>query len=93
MGIDKKAANAIIIKPNQIGTLSETMETVKLAYENDMKVIVSHRSGETNDDAIADFAVAVQSDYVKFGAPNRGERVSKYNRLMEIEDHLISKSR
>ena len=88
-GIKKKAANAVLIKPNQIGTLTETVETVHLAQDNDMKVILSHRSGETNDDFIADLAIAVGADYTKFGAPNRGERVAKYNRLLAIEDDLL----
>lgn len=88
-GIKIGAANAILIKPNQIGTISETVQTVKLAKKHDMKVVVSHRSGETNDDFIADFAVGVGADFVKFGAPNRGERVAKYNRLLAIEDDLM----
>ncbi len=86
--ISQKACNAIIIKPNQIGTLTEALQTVKLATSAGFKVLVSHRSGETNDDFIVDFAVAVAADYVKFGAPARGERVAKYNRLLEIEHEL-----
>lgn len=86
--IDKKACTAILVKPNQIGTLTETLEVVKLAQDNNFKTVVSHRSGETNDTFIADLAVGVQSDYVKFGAPARGERVVKYNRLLEIEDEM-----
>ncbi|MEA2065379.1 MAG: phosphopyruvate hydratase [Patescibacteria group bacterium] len=89
-GIKKGAANAILIKPNQIGTLTETIQCVKLAQENNYKVIVSHRSGETNDDFIADLAVGIGADYLKAGAPNRGERVAKYNRLMKIEELLNS---
>ncbi|MFH1325991.1 MAG: phosphopyruvate hydratase [Candidatus Falkowbacteria bacterium] len=85
-GIKKKVANTILIKPNQVGTLTETFECVKLAKKNKYKIFVSHRSGETTDDFIADLAVAVGADYVKFGAPNRGERVCKYNRLMAIEE-------
>ena len=92
-GIRKGAANAILIKPNQIGTLTETIQCVKCAQENNYKIIVSHRSGETNDDFIADLAVGIGADYLKAGAPNRGERVAKYNRLMEIEDELNSKSK
>lgn len=88
-GIKKKAANAILIKPNQIGTLTETIETVKLAQQHAIKTIISHRSGETNDAFIADLAIAVGADFVKFGAPNRGERVAKYNRLLAIEDELL----
>jgi enolase len=87
-GIDMTAANAIIIKPNQVGTITEALETVKLAQKNNYKVIASHRSGETNDDFIADFAVGVGADYLKAGAPSRGERVAKYNRLMKIEEEI-----
>lgn len=83
--IAEKACQAVIIKPNQIGTLTELLTTVILAKKNNIKCVASHRSGETNDTFIADFAVAVQADYVKFGAPARGERVAKYNRLLEIE--------
>jgi len=83
--IKDKACSSIIIKPNQIGTISETLEVVNIARKNDINCIVSHRSGETNDDFIADFAVGIQSDFVKFGAPSRGERVTKYNRLWQIE--------
>lgn len=83
-----KACNAVIIKPNQVGTLTETFGVVKDARKYNIKVIVSHRSGETNDDFIADFAVAVGADYAKFGAPARGERVAKYNRFLEIEHEL-----
>lgn len=89
--ISLKACSAILVKPNQIGTLTEFLDVVSLAKKNDIKTIVSHRSGETNDAFISDLAVAVQSDYVKFGAPARGERVSKYNRLLEIESELFSK--
>lgn len=80
------ACNAIIIKPNQIGTVTETIDAIKLAKKNGLKVIISHRSGETNDDFIADLAFGVDADYVKFGAPNRGERIAKYNRLMKIKE-------
>lgn len=82
--IKEKACSAILCKPNQIGSLSEFMSVVSIAKKHDIKTIVSHRSGETNDSFIADLAVAIQSDYVKFGAPARGERVAKYNRLLEI---------
>lgn len=88
--IAEGAANAILLKPNQIGTLSEFLAVVALAKKHDIKCIVSHRSGETNDTFIADLAVAVQSEYVKFGAPARGERVAKYNRLLQIEKELFS---
>ena len=80
----------MIIKPNQAGTISETIDVVKYAKEANFKIVVSHRSGETNDDFIADFAVAIGADYAKLGAPARGERVAKYNRLLEIE-HELSK--
>lgn len=86
--IEEKACGAIIVKPNQVGTVSETLEVVKLAQKENLKVIVSHRSGETNDDFIADFAVGTTAEYAKFGAPARGERVAKYNRLLEIEHEL-----
>lgn len=82
--IDQKACNAILVKPNQIGSVSETLSVVKMAKENHFKVIVSHRSGETCDFLISDFAVGVGADFVKFGAPARGERVAKYNRLLSI---------
>ncbi|MDD5146615.1 MAG: enolase C-terminal domain-like protein, partial [Candidatus Pacebacteria bacterium] len=81
--------NAVIIKPNQIGTVTETLEAVRLAQSYGWQVIVSHRSGETTEDFIADLAVGVGADFVKFGAPARGERVIKYNRLLEIEGEII----
>ena len=87
--INEKACSAILAKPNQIGTLSEFLAVLVLAKQHDIKTIVSHRSGETNDSFIADLAVAVQADYVKFGAPTRGERVAKYNRLLQIESELF----
>ena len=86
--IEKKTANTIVIKPNQVGTISETIDVIKLAKSANWKVIVSHRSGETNDDFIADFAVGVGADFMKFGPPNRGERVAKYNRLLMIFNEL-----
>lgn len=88
MAIDKRAVTATIIKPNQIGTVSETVAVVKKAQDAGLKIIVSHRSGDTNDDFIADFAVGIGADYIKCGAPSRGERVAKYNRLLAIEDLL-----
>lgn len=88
-GIKEHAANAILIKPNQIGTVSETLETVKLAQKNSFAVVVSHRSGETEDTFIADFAVGVGANYIKSGAPCRGERIAKYNRLLRIEEELL----
>lgn len=92
--IAEKACNAAIIKPNQIGTVWETLQVVKMARDAGWKVIVSHRSGETNDSFIADFAVGLASDFAKFGAPARGERVAKYNRLSAIQaeiDYLTKK--
>jgi len=86
--IADKACNGIVIKPNQVGTLTETLQVIEAARNGNFKIVVSHRSGETNDDFIADFAVGVSADYVKFGAPARGERVAKYNRLLEIEHDL-----
>lgn len=82
--VAEKACNSILVKLNQIGTLSETLEVVRFAQESGFKVVISHRSGETNDDFIADLAAGVGADFVKFGAPARGERVAKYNRLLEI---------
>ena len=82
--IKRQVANAIIIKPNQIGTITETIKTVKIAQAANWNIIVSHRGTDTNDSFIADFAVGIHADYVKFGAPSRGERVAKYNRLLEI---------
>ena len=86
--ISDHACSAILVKPNQIGTLSETLSVIKIARSGNFKVIVSHRSGETNDTFIADLAVGVGADYVKFGAPARGERIAKYNRLTHIEKEL-----
>ncbi len=83
--IDKKSINAIIIKPNQIGTLTETIQAIKMAVDNDIKPIVSHRSGETKDDFIADLAFAFGVFGIKAGALQRGERIAKYNRLKEIQ--------
>ncbi len=83
-----KACNSMILKPNQVGTVSESIEAAKLARQFGWKIIVSHRSGETNDDFISDFAVGIGADFIKSGAPARGERVAKYNRLMEIEDEI-----
>ena len=86
--IQTNACNAILVKPNQIGTVIETLNVIKQSRDAGWKLIVSHRSGETNDWFIADFAVGVGSDYTKFGAPARGERVVKYNRLLSIETEL-----
>ena len=87
-GIKENVANAILIKPNQIGTLTETLETIKLAKENGYKTVISHRSGETEDTFIADLAVAVNAGQIKTGAPARTDRVCKYNRLLNIEENL-----
>lgn len=89
--IKQKACSGALIKPNQIGTIAETIEVVKIAKQAGLKIIVSHRSGETNDDFIADFAVGIGADYAKFGAPARGERVAKYNRLLKIEEQIAFK--
>lgn len=86
--IREKSINGVIIKPNQIGTLSETLTAVKLAQQNGIKVVISHRSGDTEDAFIADLAVAVGADFIKTGAVSRGERVAKYNRLLEIAKEL-----
>ena len=88
--IKEKAANGILIKPNQIGTLTETLECIKVAKENGFKTVVSHRSGETTDIFISDLATGVNSDYIKSGSLSRGERVCKYNRLMEIEEKIAN---
>ena len=87
-GIKRKAANAILIKPNQIGTLSETIEVINLAHENGLKTIISHRSGDSEDTFIADLAVATNSSQIKTGSLARSERVAKYNRLLRIEEEL-----
>ncbi len=87
--VKEKSCSAILAKPNQIGSLWEFLEVAALAKKHDMKIITSHRSGETVDTFIADLAVAIQSEYVKFGAPARGERVTKYNRLLAIEAELF----
>ncbi len=85
MAHDAKSVNAMIVKPNQIGTVTEALDAVRKAKEWGWAVVVSHRSGETDDDFIADFAVGVQADGFKLGSPARGERIAKYNRLLEIE--------
>ena len=87
-GIEKNIANSILIKLNQIGTLSETLQTMRLAHQNNYTCIVSHRSGETEDSFIADLAVAVNSGQIKTGSTARSERIAKYNRLLEIEEEL-----
>ncbi len=87
-GIDLKAGNAILVKVNQIGTLTETLDAVSLAQRDGMKAIISHRSGETEDTFIADLAVATNAGQIKTGAPARSERVAKYNQLLRIEEEL-----
>ncbi len=92
-GIDQKAGNAILVKVNQIGTLTETMDAVSLAQRHGMKAIISHRSGETEDTFIADLAVATNAGQIKTGAPARSERVAKYNQLLRIEEELAEAAR
>ena len=89
-GIKNKVANSILIKPNQIGTLTETLNAIKLAKANGYSTVISHRSGETEDTFIADLSVAINSRYIKAGAPARTDRVAKYNRILNIEEELIS---
>ncbi|MGN1298472.1 MAG: phosphopyruvate hydratase [Candidatus Scatovivens sp.] len=88
IGIEHNAANCVLIKPNQIGTLTETLKAIKLSKNNGYSVIISHRSGETEDTFIADLAVAVNAGFIKSGAPCRTERVAKYNRLLNIENEM-----
>ena len=92
-GIKEKAANAILIKLNQIGSLTETLAAIRLAHENGFNTVISHRSGETEDVTIADLAVAVNAGQIKTGAPCRSERVAKYNQLLRIEQELGKKAR
>lgn len=87
-GINQEVANAILIKVNQIGSLSETIDTIQLAQKNKYAVVVSHRSGETEDTTIADLSVAVNAEYIKTGSLSRSERVAKYNRLLAIEEEV-----
>lgn len=87
-GISSNVANSILIKPNQIGTLTETLETIQLAKDKGYSTVISHRSGETSDTTIADIAVATNSGQIKTGAPCRTDRVSKYNRLLKIEQDI-----
>ena len=87
-GIEKNVANAILIKPNQIGTLTETLDTIELAKKHGYRTVISHRSGETEDTTIADIAVATNAGQIKTGAPCRTDRVAKYNRLLRIEEDL-----
>ena len=88
MGIDKKAGNAILLKLNQIGTVTETIETINLAKENGYKTVISHRSGETEDTTIADLAVGLSLGQIKTGSMSRTDRICKYNQLMRIEEEI-----
>jgi enolase len=87
-GIDKKVANSILVKVNQIGTLTETIEAVDLAYRNGYTAVISHRSGETEDTTIADLAVALNTGLIKTGSACRSERIAKYNQLLRIEEMI-----
>ena len=87
-GIKEKSANSILVKPNQIGTLTETLEVISMAKKANFKTIISHRSGDTEDTFIADLAVATMSSQIKTGSLARSERVAKYNRLLRIEEEL-----
>ncbi len=88
MALDKRVANAVLVKLNQIGTLTETVDFIKMAQLNNYQVVISHRSGETCDAFIADLAVASGADFIKAGSLSREERLAKYNRLLEIEREL-----
>lgn len=88
MALDKKTINGIVIKPSQVGTVIESLAIAQAAKETGLKIIVSHRSEETNDDFLSDFAVAVSADYIKIGSLSRGENIAKYNRLLQIENQL-----
>ena len=92
-GIDAGIANSILIKLNQIGTLTETLDTIAIARETGYRAVVSHRSGETEDSLIADFVVATGVGQIKTGAPARSERVAKYNQLLRIEEELGDRAR
>merc|ERR1711920_303866 len=89
-GLEAEWANALLLKVNQIGTISESMDAARMLFEAKQNVIVSHRSGETPSSAISDLAVGIGARYIKTGAPARGERVVKYNRLLQIEEILLS---
>jgi enolase len=92
-GISEKASNSILIKPNQVGTLTETLSAIDMAEKAGWTAIISHRSGETEDTTIADLAVAKNTGFIKAGAPCRSERVAKYNRLLRIEEELGDRAR
>ena len=87
-GLENKWANSLLLKVNQIGTITEAVEAAKLMFDSNFDVIVSHRSGETTSTLIADLAVAINAGYIKTGAPARGERIAKYNRLLQIEEKI-----
>ena len=93
MGIDRKVANSVLVKVNQIGTLSETLDTVEMATRHSYTSVMSHRSGETEDATIADLAVATNCGQIKTGAPARSDRVAKYNQLLRIEELLGDSAR
>ncbi len=90
-GIEEKAGNAILIKLNQIGTLTETLEAIRLAKKHKFGIVISHRSGETEDTTIADLAVGTNAGQIKTGSLSRTDRISKYNQLLRIEEHLGAK--
>jgi enolase len=92
-GIELETANSILIKVNQIGTLTETLDTIELARTHRMTCIISHRSGETEDNFIADLAVATNAGQIKTGSLSRSDRISKYNQLLRIEDDLMTAAR
>jgi enolase len=92
-GIDRKVANAILIKVNQIGTVTETLDAIELARSAAYRTVISHRSGETEDTFIADLAVATNAGLIKAGAPARSDRVAKYNQLLRLEEQLGDQAR
>jgi enolase len=92
-GIEQKIANSVLIKPNQIGTLSETLDAITMAVESDYTAVISHRSGETSDSTIADISVGTQATQIKTGSLSRSDRISKYNQLLRIEEELGSEAR
>ena len=92
-GVQEKVANAILIKPNQIGTVTETLETLRIAKKAGYATIISHRSGESEDTFIADFSVAVGAGQIKTGSLSRTDRIAKYNRLLRIEEQLGARAR
>jgi len=92
-GIDEKIANAILIKPNQIGTLTETLDAITMAVDADYAAVISHRSGETSDSTIADIAVGTRATQIKTGSLSRSDRIAKYNQLLRIEEELGGNAR